>query len=114
MGRNRLRKVFLPLLLLIQQSIYQSLAEETHQNEMIGSNFAELIQHISKQDARISKIEAHGETQEHEMSNLKATVSEDKKKIQFLENRVALLERPTEGDRRLIKRPVRLLPARIL
>jgi len=65
-------------------------------------------------------MEAKGEKQEQEMSSLKATVSEDKKKIQFLENRVALLEGSTEdnkkivGDKRLIKRPVRLLPAFIL
>ena len=111
MGRNRLRKVFLPLLLLIQLSVYHSLAEATRQNKMTGSSFAELIQHVSKQDARISKIEAHGEKQEEEMSNLKATLNEDKRKIRFLENRVARLERPTEGDRRLSKRPVRQIPA---
>ena len=76
--------VFFPLLLLIQLSIYHSFAEESHQNEIIGSNFAELIQHIFKQDARISKIEAKDEKQEEEMSKLKATLSKDKKKIQIL------------------------------
>jgi len=53
MGRNGLRQVLLPLLLLIQLFIYHSLAEATSQHNIIGSSFAELIQRVSKQDSRI-------------------------------------------------------------
>jgi len=128
MGRN-LSKVFLPLLLLLKISNCQSAAEmqmqlsdePTHQKEVIGSSFADLIRHISKQDVRISKLESRGKQQEQEMSDLKATVDDDKKEIFFLKNRVQLLETstkntfiPDEEHHSIIPRPARLLPAAIL
>lgn len=114
MGRS---KVFLPLLLLFQLSNFQSaIAEPTHQEESIGLSFTDLVRHISKQDIRISELEARDKKQEENISCLKATVDDDKKEILFLKNRVALLETLTEnanpGDQHhyLMKRPFRLLP----
>jgi len=49
---------------------------------------------------------------------LKSASKDDKKEIEFLKNRVALLEDPTDSNNflgeRLIKRPARLLPVSIL
>ena len=94
--------------------------EPTHQNEVIGSSFADLIRHISKQDVRISELESRGKKQDQEVSELKATVDDNKKEIHFLKNRVALLEASTENiiipdeQHKLMKRPVRLLPVSVL
>jgi len=110
-------KASLPILILFQLSNCQSAPEDgpTHQNEMIGSSFADLIRHISKQDVRISELESRGRQQVEEMSALKATVEEDKKEIHALKNRVAILEASTEHtfpdeQHHLNKRPFRLLP----
>lgn len=105
----------MPLLLLFQPSAAN---EITHQKEKIRPSFVDIIRHISKQDGRISELEYRGKQQEQEMSNLKATVDEDKKEIQFLKNRVELLEALTANSipgeqHHLIKRPFRLLPVSI-
>jgi len=121
MGRSLL-KVFLPLLLLFQLYNCQWAPDDepTHQNEAIGSSFADLIRHISKQDVRISELESRGKKQEQEVSELKATVDDDKKEIHFLKNRVAILEASTENiiipdeQHKLMERPVRLLPVSVL
>jgi len=104
-------------------SDYQSLAEEIQQNEMIEPNFADLLHRVSKQDMKISNLEAKGEEQERkmreEMSSLKSTVFEDKREIHLLKTRVALLEdsaneNQIHDSRNFMKRPARLLPTRIL
>ena len=109
-------KASLPLLILFQLSNCHSAPDEpTHQNEVIGSSFADLIRHISKQDVKISELESRGRQQVEEMSALKDTVDEDKKEIHALKNRVAILEASTEHtfpdeQHHLNKRPFRLLP----
>ena len=124
MARIREARGSLLLFLLLQlMSNYQSLAEEIQQNEMIEPNFADLLHRVSKQDMKISNLEAKGEQQERKMreeiSSLKSTVYEDKREMHFLKNRVAVLEASVDENQihdssNFMKRPARLLPTRIL
>ena len=93
-------------------------AEETQKNEIIATSVDELLHHVSMQNVRISEIEVRDKQQEKEITILKSASKDDKKEIEFLKNRVALLEAPTDSNKflgkRHIKRPARLLPSAIL
>lgn len=119
MKRNLTNGGFFLLLLLFWVSNYETAADEaTQQNEIIATSFNELLHHVSMQNVRIFEIEVRDRQQEKEISLLKRASKDDKKEIEFLKNRVALLEDPTDSDtflgKRPIKRPARLLPAAIL
>lgn len=117
MAKNRPNKIFWSLLLLLKLvSHYQQFgAQATHQqNEITGTTFSELLQHISKQNDKISEIEVRGKQQEKEMTTLKATVSDDKTEIRNLKNRVTNLETGRINNEMKMKRPARLLPLSLL
>ena len=93
MKRNLTNGGFFLLLLLFWVSNYETAADEaTQQNEIIATSFNELLHHVSMQNVRISEIEVRDMQQEKEISILKSASKDDKKEIEFLKNRIALLE----------------------
>lgn len=76
----------------------------------------------SNSSNRIIQVEARSHEQEKEISNLKNVVAEDRKVINQLKERVALLEASSDSEKaaasadffRRPKRPARLLPVSIL
>jgi len=121
MKKNLASRGFFLLLILFWVSNYEITAAdgELQQNEIVATSFSEILRHVSMQNARISEIEVRDKQQGKEISILKSASKDDKKEIEYLKNRVALLEAPADSnnfldERKINKRPARLLPAAIL
>ncbi len=92
MKRNLSSRGFFLLLLLFLVTKYVTAAEQTQKNEIIATSVDELLHHVSMQNVRISEIEVRDKQQEKEITILKSASKDEKKEIEFLKNRIALLE----------------------